>query len=389
MGKKVILILLEAPLPFGSAPSRWFYVLLKELKARGYDVETFVTSSRPDQIEKSKKVFPESEYKIHYYEFPKNRGLRGKVESLLYPHSFKFSKEMKRDLNAAYARGFDVLHIEQLWCGWVGYKQADKAVINIHHLQSIDLEDAPTKSWKEKLDFHLIFKTEERLVKKFKYFRSCSPRLVPMMKNWNPHAYYQTVPVGIDTSLYDYIPDSKRDNNKQISLIGDMGWYPGQSAAFRLLNRLWPEIKRRVPDAKLQIVGWSARSVLKDYIGQPGIEIHENVPEIQPYFEKTNVMLYAPARGSGMKIKVLEAMAFGIPLVTTSEGSEGLPVEDGVHMALCEEDEGLIDRTVSLLSDVEKQNRMRQAARDFVESHCGPKPTVDQIEEIYKKIIEG
>ncbi len=110
-----------------------------------------------------------------------------------------------------------------------------------------------------------------------------------------------------------------------MSLIGAMNWYPGYSAGLRLLTRLWPEIKRRVPAARLQIVGWSARSAFRDSLGLPDVEIAENVPDTRPYFERTGVLLYAPSRGSGMKIKVLEAMGFGVPVVTTSEGVEGIP----------------------------------------------------------------
>ena len=56
----------------------------------------------------------------------------------------------------------------------------------------------------------------------------------------------------------------------------------------------------------------------------PDVSIEENVPDIRPYFERSSVFLYPPARGSGMKIKVLEAMAFGMPLVTTEHGAEGM-----------------------------------------------------------------
>ena len=83
------------------------------------------------------------------------------------------------------------------------------------------------------------------------------------MTRLNPRAEVTVVPVGIDTALYSYIPDERRDRGATVTLIGTMGWYPGYSAAVRLLDRLWPEIKRRVPGAKLQIVGWSARSALE------------------------------------------------------------------------------------------------------------------------------
>jgi glycosyltransferase involved in cell wall biosynthesis len=99
------------------------------------------------------------------------------------------------------------------------------------------------------------------------------------------------------------------------------------------------------------------------------------------------VLLYAPARGSGMKIKILEAMSFGVPVVTTSEGVEGIPARDGIEAGVCEDDAGLIERTVTLLEDPARQNRQRAAARALVETHCGPEPTLDRIEKIHEAML--
>jgi len=66
---------------------------------------------------------------------------------------------------------------------------------------------------------------------------------------------------------------------------------------------------------------------------------------------------------------------------------EGLPAEDGVHAGVCDEDVGLIERTVALLQDVTAQNRQRAAGRALLEAHCGPKPTVDAIEAIYSGML--
>ena len=77
------------------------------------------------------------------------------------------------------------------------------------------------------------------------------------------------VPLGIDPSLYPYISDDRRTAQPVVSVIGSMNWHPSHSAAVRLLTRLWPEIKRRVPNARVQIVGWQARSALKEFLEMP------------------------------------------------------------------------------------------------------------------------
>ncbi|MCS7318252.1 MAG: glycosyltransferase family 4 protein, partial [Candidatus Dojkabacteria bacterium] len=204
----------------------------------------------------------------------------------------------------------------------------------------------------------------------------------------NPQAHVVAVPVGIDPDLYEFIPDQRRTGRPIISVIGSMGWYPTHSAAVRLLTRLWPEIKRQVPDAQVQLVGWGAKTALKDYLGMPDVIIEENVPDTRPYFERTAVMLYAPGRGSGMKIKVLESLAYGVPVVTTSEGVEGLPAVDGEHAGICDDDAGLIERTVRLLRDPPAQNRQRTAGRALLQTHCSPKNTVNQIMSIYQEIYK-
>ena len=65
--------------------------------------------------------------------------------------------------------------------------------------------------------------------------------------------------------------------------------------------------------------------------GAAGVEIRSDVPDAQPFFRELDVLVYAPAVGSGMKVKVIEAMALGTPVVTNSQGIEGLPATDGVE----------------------------------------------------------
>jgi len=386
---RIVMVLLEAPVPFGNAAARWYYVLLRELVVRGHRVTAFAACSRVQEMAEAQKLFPALQYDLRLYPFPARTGLRAKLKTLRQPYSYMFSDELKRDLNAELTRGFDVLHLEQLWAGWLGITRRDKALVNVHHLVWIDLEHIRPPGFRDRFKQRMMFRAERTLVRRLRHFRSCSPRLMPEMQAVNPGAVITTVPVGIDPALYPYIPNEGRTGAPIVSVIGNMGWYPTLSAAERVVTRLWPSIKKQVPAAQLQLVGWGAKAALKPYLALPDVIIEENVPETRPYFERTAVMLYAPGRGSGMKIKILEAFGYGVPVVTTSEGIEGLPALDGIHAGVCEEDAGLIGRAVALLQDAEAQNRQRLAARSLLESHCGPQVTVDAIEAIYEGMLEG
>jgi glycosyltransferase involved in cell wall biosynthesis len=384
---RIVLTMIEPPLPFGNAAARWFYVLLRGLVQRGHQVTALAACSKPSEMAQAAALFPAPQYDLRCFPYPARRGLSAKWDTLRRPYSYMFSAEFLASLQQVLARGFDILHLEQLWCAWLGMRYATKALVNVHHLCWLDLEHVRPAGWKQRFDRWLMLRTERQLVRRLEHFRSCSPRLVPEILSVNPKGRVVTVPVGLDLEQYSYIPDARRTSEPMLSVIGSMGWYPSYSAAVRLLTRLWPEIKRRVPRARVQIVGWNARSALKPFLGMPDVTIEENVPDIRPYFERTGVLLYAPGRGSGMKIKILEALAFGVPVVTTSEGVEGLPAEDGIHAGIVEEDAGLIERTLRLLGDPDAQNRQRQAGRALLERHCGPGPTIDGIEKIYADML--
>jgi glycosyltransferase involved in cell wall biosynthesis len=383
---RIVVVMIEPPVPFGNAASRWFYVLLRELVARGHRVTAFAACSKPKEIDEARALFPAPAYDLRLYPLPDRRGLPAKLETLRRPYSYMFSDELKRDLEAELARGFDVLHLEQLSSGWVGLRHAGRAMLNVHFLYSIDLADADLGRigwWRRQM----MLRAERMLLRVYPRVSALTERLAVGVRLANPRAEVRVTPFGIDPDLYPYISDDRRTADPVVSVIGNMTWYPSRSAAVRLLTRLWPEVKKRVPSASAQVVGWGARKALREFVGMPDVTIVENVPDIRPYFERTGVLLYAPVRGSGMKVKVLEALGFGVPVVTTSEGVEGIPAEDGVHAGVCEDDAGLIDRAVELLLDPARQNRQRAAGRALLESHCGPKPTVDAVERLYASIL--
>jgi len=383
---RIVIVFLEAPAPFGSAAARWFAVLLKELVARGHRVTAFAACSKSNEMADARAAFPAPEYDLRLYSFPERKGLRAKFETLRRPYSNMFSAELKRDLEAELARGFDVLHLEHIWSGWLGLRHARRAVLNVLSLYCIDLAEVPVGGPVGWLKRRMLYGAERRLAAAYPHLVTLSDRLRAGLTGLNPRADIEIIPLGIDAARYPFIPDDRRTTEPVVSVIGSMNWHPTHSAAIRLMTRLWPAIKARVPAARVQLVGWGAKAALKDFAGMPDVTIAETVPDTRPYFERTGVLVYAPARGTGMKVKVLEALAYGVPVVTTSEGVEGIPVADGVHAGVCEDDAGLIDRAVNLLADPGAGNRLRSAGRQLLESHCGPGPTVDRFERLYRKL---
>ena len=172
-----------------------------------------------------------------------------------------------------------------------------------------------------------------------------------------------------------------------VGLIGSMHWEPSRSAAERLVTRIWPLVKQRVPWAKLYIAGWNAAKYLEKYSSQPDLILANDLAHPSEFFSKAAVMVYAPSRGSGMKVKVMESMAYGVPVVTTWEGVEGIDYQNGRECWVAETDEELADKVCRLLENPAERQQMREAARTLIEQHYSPRPVVDKMIAVYQQLM--
>ena len=385
---RVILVMIEPPLPFGHATARWSYALLKGLVERGHRVVAFTTIREAHPIDELKALFPPPDFDLRCYQYPVRGRFRSKWETIQAPCAYMFSSALRRDLEAELEHDFDVLHLESTWTGWLALnRDRARTLLNCHNLYSIDQPIAPLHCITERLRATLQRCAEQHLLKNYPTLITLTPRLQHAIQAIAPAASVRVVPLGLDLSLYPFVPAERRPAQPVVSMIGSMNWYPSLSAAIRLLTRLWPAIKQRVRGARLAIVGRDARSALADYLQHSDVDIAENVPSTRPYFEASSVLLYAPDRASGMKVKVLEAFAYGVPVVTTSDGVEGLPAQDGVHASFCDDDNGLIERAVGLLTDPLRQECQRRAARELLERECGARVALDAVERCYTEIV--
>ncbi|MBE9257863.1 MULTISPECIES: glycosyltransferase family 4 protein [Aphanizomenonaceae] len=383
---RIILVINSPPLPYGNADARWYYVLLKELVSRSHYVTAFVTCRELQDISKVQNLFPPPEYDLRCYLIPQQKkGLIDKIKTIQQPYSYIFSQQLRQDLATELAKPYDILHLEQLWSGWLGLEYKERSLINIHYLYSLDGTFENNKSLEILFRKFFTHRAEQKLLKAFPKIITLSERLSKHIQTINPQAQIYTVPLGIDFSLYPFAEQKQVNPQPIVGLIGSFNWTPSYSAAVRLLTKLWPEIKCRVPNAKLQIVGRSAQDALAEFTDIEDLEIYQDVPDTLPYFANMDVMLYTPISGSGMKVKVMEAFALGTPVVTNTDGVEGMPAVDGIHAGICEDDQGLIDRTVKLLNNPNIRQERRVKARELLEIYCSPQVTVDQIERIYQK----
>ena len=166
------------------------------------------------------------------------------------------------------------------------------------------------------------------------------------------------------------LPELDSDTTSPMILfIGTLTWEPNIDGLLWFLENCWSTIKEHHPDVTLVIGGKSPDPRLLEWAERDSaIAIPGFIEDPEDYFTKARVFI-APLRfGSGMKVKVLNAMYRGIPTVTTDIGIEGLDVEDGVHIAVGNEPAEFTTRVERLLTDNDYWNQLKTASRDLAGS---------------------
>jgi polysaccharide biosynthesis protein PslH len=386
---KIVIAFIDPPLPFGSAASRWYFILIKDLVSRGHQVTVFTTYQSSDEKEQCLQLFPLDRYDIRLYPKHLESSFIQKLKTIANPFSQIFGDAFVKDLRSQLEeQPFDILHLEQLWAGYLGLKYTHKSLVSVHCLYSIDLAGIELGGIRARIDRYLMFVAEQKLIRKHHFFTSVSLPIAQRIRAIDPHANVQNIGLAMDLSKYQYQEPLIDDRPPVIGLIGSMNWFPTYSAACQLLLHIWPTIKQQIPNAQLQIVGRSAKSSLQNFLNLPDVTIEENVPDIEPYFRRARIFVYMPTQGSGIKIKVAEALAWGIPIVTNEHGVEGLEVQDMVNINVCNSNEDAISRIIALLGDRNLCIKQVRAGRKLAEEQYSPKKIFDKVENVYSKICQ-
>ncbi len=386
---RIIVVTPETPDPFGNAAARWYYALAKGLVRRGHQV-IFLSACSPatgrQSLQRARDAFSALGVSLEAYPYPSRGWIARKWNTLMRPYSYFLSDDLRGGVDQALRDGYDILNLEQMWTAYLG-DSVERALLSVHHLELLDLAGVVSTSLRFSASKLLMQRTERHLAAKSANIRVTTERLHREVTRLNPGARIFTVPVAIDPELYEFGPCNA--SGPTVGLIASLSWSPGYNAAVRLLTRVWPKVKKAVPDANLLVVGWDARRALGRYLDGHDVTVIENVPDTKSYFRQLSVLTYPLSQGSGMKIKLLEAMAYGTPVVTTTEGAEGLAAVDGTELFVADEDDVIAERTVQLLSDRQLSRRISRDARGLVEREYSPVPVVARMERIYGIVMSG
>jgi glycosyltransferase involved in cell wall biosynthesis len=167
--------------------------------------------------------------------------------------------------------------------------------------------------------------------------------------------------------------------------VGNFLHPPNIEAALRLARKILPPVQQQFPELKLYIVGQQPPPELIQISGDH-IVVTGRVPDLTPYLDQAALVVVPMRLGSGMRVKVLEAVAAGKAVVASPLAVEGLEVSDGDQLSIAENDQQMSASIVKLLSNPEQRAALARRARDWACANLGWDKPVAQYEALYESL---
>jgi len=200
------------------------------------------------------------------------------------------------------------------------------------------------------------------------------------------HPAIVSSPNGVDTDYYSLPPTRATGND--ILFIGNYDHSPNVDGLRFFLKEIFPRVEAAVADVRLFIVGPGPFHLLPEVAAEPQAIATGLVDDTRPYMADCSVFVAPILAGSGTRLKILEAMAAGIPVVTTTVGVEGIEAVDGEHVLIADSERDFADCTVRLLRDIELRERLRVRARALVESRYDWREIGGRLEERWRRLLD-
>ncbi len=202
-------------------------------------------------------------------------------------------------------------------------------------------------------------------------------RLVPGL---NP----LVVPNGVDVVRYHpELPDALPLAHPAIVFTGKMDFRPNVDAMLWFHAEVWPLVRARIPEARLYVVGKNPHARLEPLRRDPSVLVTGYVSDILPYFGGADVYVVPLRIGGGTRLKVLEAMAAGLPLVGTTLGIEGINLTPGQHALVADAPHAFAEAVIALVQDRARAAALGAAARQFVMQQYDWQRLVPQLDALY------
>jgi len=256
-----------------------------------------------------------------------------------------------------------------------------------------------TGNWAKKLaakrTAKLIERAEDRLLDTCATHTVTSERERQRLLARRPGANIHVIPNGVDASYYSAkeIAEAsrrtgERDSKKTILFVGSMDYHANIDAVTWFSRTAWPQIARNHSEIHFTIVGRDPAPEVRA-LASDRIHVTGTVDDVRPFYASAVAAVVPLRSGSGTRLKILEAMAAGVPVVSTRLGAEGIVAENDVHLLLADSGPEIAAAVRRVASSAETRTRLSQVARALVRSAYDWSVIGNWLYEIHADLVES
>ncbi len=190
---------------------------------------------------------------------------------------------------------------------------------------------------------------------------------------------------GIDSSVL--IPNSKNLKHPTLFHIGSLEWSPNQEGLIWFFEHCWDSIREKYPDLQFFIAGRNAPAWFQKMLDLPNVVFKGEVADAYEFINSKSIMVVPLFSGSGMRIKIIEGMALGKPIVTTAIGTEGISTTSGENIVVTEDADGFVQSISDLIENREYFNKISKNAIEYIHENFDNLSSAGTLIEFYKNNI--
>jgi sugar transferase (PEP-CTERM/EpsH1 system associated) len=319
--------------------------------------------------------------------------LAGRPLELWFEHSEDLAHKIRQLVSAV---DFDIVHIEPSHMAlYLEALPADRnwqRILVFHNIASDQyarlsrVGRGPAEKTRAWLHSRMMRQWEPRYAERFDRCITVSEADRQLLLAANACLPISVIPNGVDTRVYQPLPLGS--GSPSLLYLGKMSYWANVDAALFLCHEILPRIRQVVPDTQLWIVGTDPTPEVRQLAGDR-VHVTGSVDSVIPYYAQSTVCVVPLRAGGGTRLKILESMALGRPVVATTVGCEGLDVVDGQHLLVADSADQFAEKTARLLTDRQLYERVVTSARQLVVDRYDWDRIGSEMMQVYAQLTAG
>ena len=228
---------------------------------------------------------------------------------------------------------------------------------------------------------------EKRLARRFDLCTATTRAEWETLQDYGTGAATDWFPNGVDADYFS--PTDEPYDADTISFIGRMDYYTNPECMARFCKEVWPLLKSRRPQMKLLIVGADPSPEMRALGDLPGVTVTGSVPDVRPYIRSSALMVAPLAIARGTQNKILEAMAMGVPVVTSRVAAGGVDAEAEAHLLVADSASDITQAILRIAENPEERRRLAVAGRQRMLSHHAWPRSMQRLDAIIQRCRES